>query len=178
MAITQKIVLKKNDEVSQKINLREIFGSDVDAKTLSKFAEMAIDYIIERSQSNKDLNGKPFAQYSKDYALFKGVSRNDVDMTLSSDMLLSIGFEVDGSKIKIKVGDDEVGKAYGHMTGFKGHPFISGPKREFFGLRDEEVISIASDLIGKKKIKKDKREEVEENIDEIISRLRIEVDDE
>jgi hypothetical protein len=149
----------------------------VSDKLLSQFAERAIEYIASRSEDGRDVNGKTFKEYSKDYAKFKGVGRGDVDMTLLGDMLLSLGFEIEGDgKIKLMVAEDQTGKAYGHMTGFKGHPFIkNGPKREFFGLTDEDVLTLASDVI--KGLGKRKKEDAQDNLDEIISNLGLELDD-
>jgi hypothetical protein len=127
-------------EVSQEIDLSEVLGrtpTDVEAR---EFLDQAIDLIIERTQSGVDINGRDFVRYSEDYAEFKGVSRGDVDMTLTSAMLAGINGEADGTRVKIFVEPDQVPKAFNHCKG------DTLPRRNFFGLNTEEIETIASSL--------------------------------
>jgi hypothetical protein len=59
---------------------------------------------------------------------------------LSGDMLGSIDFDDSDNEIKIAIAGDQSLKAYGHMTGFEGHPTIpqNKYKREFFGITERE----------------------------------------
>jgi len=147
MALEGKLNLSQ-DEVSQEIDLEEIFGRDVPNDVAQEFAREAIERIIERSQSGEDNAGKSFKSYTKKYADIKG--SDEVDMTLFGDMLGTLDFEVSGNKIKVKIADDQAPKAYGHMTGYKGHPtIINGPKRKFFGISTNEAETIAESLIDR-----------------------------
>lgn len=136
------------DEVSQTIDFNQLAGVDLsqDETLVREMGQAVIDYIKERSASGRGIGGVKLASpYSKDYADsedFKaaGKNKNKVNMRLSGDMLESIDIvSEDGAKIKIAVAGDQTGKAFGHMSGFEGHPTISGPKRPFFGLTQSEI---------------------------------------
>jgi hypothetical protein len=137
------------DDVSQTIDFSEVAGVDLTGNQIliREMSQAVIDFIVERAQSGKGIGGKTLKKpYSKAYSEsldFKaaGKSKNDVNMTLSGDMLGAIDvLEEDGPTVKIGFADttDNV-KAYGHMSGFEGHPYISGPKREFFGVTKAEL---------------------------------------
>jgi hypothetical protein len=135
-------------EIYQEINLGDLLGRTPTRDEAQAFAQEAIERIIERSQSGTDVNGKQFKQYTKEYAEEKGVSRGDVDMTLLGDMLLSIDSRISGDRIRIEIPSSESAKAYGHITGFKGHPTIPQGKykRDFFGLSRNEAEQIAESV--------------------------------
>lgn len=137
-------------EVSQTIDLKEVLGSISAIDTVSEaFSRAIIDHIVERTQSGRDVNGKLFAPYSKSYKeslAFNVLGKSShVDMTLTGDMLSTIQSERTGNKIKIFFdGPQNNVKAFAHMTGFKWHPHLEGKaKREFFGIKDEELRKIA-----------------------------------
>jgi hypothetical protein len=137
--------------VSQKLDLNELTGRNIasDPVLVRKIAQGIIDYMVDRAKSGRGLGRKDLkSPYSKSYSeslTFKaaGKSRNDVNMTLSGDMLRSIDIlEEDGASVVIGIDDDvDAPKAYGHQTGFEGHPTIpSGKyKRPFFGVTADEV---------------------------------------
>lgn len=135
-------------EIFQEIDLGDLLGRTPTQDEARAFAQEAIERIIERSQSGIDRNGNRFRSYTEDYADEKGVSRSDVDMTLLGDMLLSIGSSVNGDRVKIEIPASEAPKAYGHITGFKGHPTIPQGKykRDFFGLTRDEAEQIADSI--------------------------------
>lgn len=145
MALTSRVKLSQS-EVSQTFDLSEVYGREPTTQEISNFIDLAKERIIERSQSGVDVNGNEFKRYTEDYADQKGVPRGDVDMTLFGDMLLSIDGEPTGNGVKIMIDGDEAPKAYGHMTGFKGHPTIPNGKytRKFFGLTRDEAEAIAN----------------------------------
>jgi hypothetical protein len=136
------------DEVSQTINLKDWMGVDFssDPNLVRQIGQACIDYMTKRVDDNKGLgNEKLKSPYTKTYAdsldfQAAGKSKNDVNMKLSGDMLGSIDLEESGNSFKIFIPSDESPKAYGHMTGFKGHPTIPEGKykRQFFGLTKEE----------------------------------------
>jgi hypothetical protein len=174
-----EITLKKNKEVSQTFNLNDLFGRKVEQSEADAFFELVKERIIERSQFGLDVNDNPFADYSPEYAEFKGVSVGDVDMTLSSDMLENIEYEFKNGILKVKVNEDDAGKAYGHMTGFKGHPTIkNGPQREFFGVQDDEAALFAEMVGSDSGITAGELAPDQFTLEEIISGLRIGTDGE
>lgn len=138
-------------EVSQTFNTEKLFKRKLSATAKKAFAERIIEEISIRTVSHRDINGKGFARYSKDYALNKGVARHAVDMVLENKMLQSQNsktgkFKGGDLKIEIGKGKDTV-KAYAHNTGFKGHPHIKKtPPREFFGIKEKEVEKIVSKI--------------------------------
>ncbi len=138
------------EKVSQGINLKDFLGRSPTDVEKERFVELAIERIIERSQEGKDRNGKEFNPYTEAYANAKGVSVNDVDMTLFGDMLLAIDGDTSRQDVvELAIEGDEAVKAFAHMTGYKGHPTIknrSKNKREFFGLSEDEAEAIANSI--------------------------------
>jgi|LakMenE01Jun11ns_1017448.scaffolds.fasta_scaffold9959057_17 hypothetical protein len=144
------IKLRKT-RIEQKLNLTEIIGKDIssDPVLVRKIAQGIIDYMVDRAKDGKGIGRKDLkSPYSKAYAeslAFKaaGKSRNNVNMTLSGDMLRSIDIlEEDGASVVIGIDDPtDAPKAYGHQTGFEGHPTIPQGKyrRQFFGVTTDEV---------------------------------------
>jgi hypothetical protein len=126
------------DEMSQEINLKRYLGDDATPEQKQLFAELAIEQINQRTLDGKTIHGGNFKKYSKEYADFKGVSRDSVDLFLEGDMLDSLETQEDGNKIKITIGGDsvETAKGYNHHVG------DTLPKRPWFGLTTDEVRSI------------------------------------
>jgi hypothetical protein len=131
------------DEMSQSFNLQEILGYEPTLFQLEMFGELAIDKIRERTEDGKDVNGRKFAPYSKQYAEQKGVSRFNVTLIDDQEMVEAINAEVVGENVLVSIDDDQLGKAYGHQSGYEGHPYLNGPKRRWFGLNTNEVKEIA-----------------------------------
>lgn len=144
------------DEVSQEFDLNKILGMDIskDEGLQDAVGQAIIDRIVSRTESGKSVNGAALAKYSKDYKEsleFKAFGKtNKVNMTLTGDMLASLTI-VANKKGKIKIGwqdPENNAKAYGHLTGMEGHPWLEGvtPKREFFGLTQAEINSIRDEF--------------------------------
>lgn len=143
------------DEVSQTIDLKELFGVSVIGSEGLKQAigGAIIDKIVNRTESGVGVDGKKLkAPYSKDYSEsldFKafGKSKNKVNMTLTGQMLGSLDIvESKGNSIKIGWDDsEENAKAYNHNTG------DTVPKRPFFGVTEKELREIKSEFEDKVK---------------------------
>lgn len=143
------------DEVSQTIDLKELFGVSVIGSEGLKQAigGAIIDKIVNRTESGVGVDGKKLkAPYSKDYSEsldFKafGKSKNKVNMTLTGQMLGSLDIvESKGNSIKIGWDDsEENAKAYNHNTG------DTVPKRPFFGVTEKELREIKSEFEDKAK---------------------------
>lgn len=134
-------------KIEQSIDLAELLGREPNDAEAQAFYNEAIEEIIGRTQEGFDRNGRRFPNYTEEYAEIKGVSRGDVDLTLFGDMLLSIRGERDGSRVNLVIDGDEAAKAFGHISGYEGHPTITnGPKRDFFGLTEGEARSIATNI--------------------------------
>jgi len=140
-----------------KVNLADLFGErlDLDESTKSAIGQAIIDKIVERTQDNKDKNGRSLGSYSKsykstiDFAVLKGRT-SAVDLTATGDMLAALTI-TKSTPQTITIGFDdpnENDKAYGHISGFEGHPVLEGKvrKRDFLGLPMGELNTIANDF--------------------------------
>lgn len=135
--------------VTQKIDLSDVVGKDIsnDPLLVRKIAQGIIDYVEKRSNSGKGLGEQklhsPYSEEYSDSLAFKaaGKSKSKITMRLSGDMMGSMDLlEENGSVIEYGFSNPEQAiKAYGHQTGFEGHPTIKGPKREFFGVTVDEI---------------------------------------
>ena len=134
-------------EISQVIELEDIFGGRVSRLARDQFASKVIEQMIERTQSGISRNKRSFTEYSKEYAERKGVDRKDVDLTLFGDMLGSIEAEaLRGQKIKISIeGTKNNLKAYNHMT--PKDEVNKLPQREFFGMTKQQLREVAYEVI-------------------------------
>lgn len=154
MPITKSQVWKKIDldipkdlSASEKRELKELIG------------QFVVDSILDRTGSAKTSvsGGEYKASLSKKYKRLKDELGGQLfaNLELEGDMLSSLTYE-DGGGNSIKVGifdGDQAAKAYGHNTGFKGHPTIKGgPKRQFIPAPDEEfarpIMSGIKDIIA------------------------------
>jgi hypothetical protein len=143
----------KTDEVSQEINLREALGRFSQVPEIREaFVQAVIDRMVERTESSRDVTGKIFDKYSKAYKdslEFKAFNKsNKVNMTLTGDMLGSIE-KTSETRDKITVGvtgDENILKAFAHITGFEGHKYLDGKvkPRDFFGVTTKELNEIAA----------------------------------
>lgn len=135
-----KRTLEKN-KVEQRIDLSEF--SDVELGEFQKLqvGQALIDRIVERSESGRDVNGKRFPAYSKEYKQSEDFERygktpSERDMTLRGNMLEGIDLEISGNDLVIKMEDDQAPKAHGNITGQEGK---WGYERDFFGVTDRDV---------------------------------------
>jgi|CXWL01.1.fsa_nt_gi hypothetical protein len=143
-------------EVSQEINLKEVFGVDLsnndDLKQL--IGEAIIQTIRQRTESGKgikfsesgDASTYAMKKYSKAYkesAEFRAFNKTDkVNLTMSGDMLGLLDIvKSTGNKIKIGWDDSEQNaKAYNHTVG------DTVPERPFFGVSKSELKNIAKEF--------------------------------
>lgn len=135
MAKQQKVIFKIPFGISAKA--REAVGWEI------------VRYIQERTSGDQvDKNGKRFARYSKEYADKKGVSRGDVDLINSGDMLLQLivlTHRPGSITIGYPPGDPINDKVEGNRLGTYGQKNpIPGKARDFLGLTDEELVDIFS----------------------------------
>jgi hypothetical protein len=139
-------------EVSQKINLRDALGGVAGVPEIREaFLQTVIDRIVERTQSGRDVENKIFSEkYSTAYKNslpFKVYGKtNKVNMTLTGDMIQSID-KIDESRDTATIGitgDENILKAFAHITGFEGHPHLDGQvkPRDFFGISQKEIDKI------------------------------------
>lgn len=140
-------------EVTQEFDLEEIFGVDLSnyREVAEVFGQSVIDLIRERTAKTKDIDGdslpSPYSDSYSESLIFEAYdkSKNKVNMKLTGDMLDDLDImEIDGNKIVIGF-DSPISnaKAYGHITGFEGHPVLDGKvkPREFFGIKTNDDLN-------------------------------------
>jgi hypothetical protein len=134
-------------EVSNTIDLEQVFGAKIsDTDTRRLIAESLIEKIVKRTESGKDVNGKGFAKYSKEYVdslEFKAYDKSagKINMKLTGSMLASVDVLDDSStKIKIGIDNEDAPKAFNHQTG------DTVKKREFFGVTQKDIDEVKKEF--------------------------------
>lgn len=154
MAEIPKEIKASETSVTQEIDLNELTGVDVskDPVLAREMQQAVIDYMIGRVSEGKGFNEKVLrpSKYSDSYADsldFKaaGKSKGNVNMELSGDMLGSIDVideTNNGARFTFGIEGEEAARAYGHISGFKGHPNqdkMQKYQRPFFGVSKKEI---------------------------------------
>lgn len=118
-------------------------------------ADLIVERIVARTQlENVDKRGKPFPKYSPEYVKsldFKlgGKTAGEVNLTLSGDMLAALKplkIRPDAIVVGFEKGSEENGKADGNIRGTYGKPKPIGPKRDFLGLKPEELRKLIAEV--------------------------------
>jgi hypothetical protein len=130
------------------VDLEEMFGVDVpnDSKFRQAVGQAIIDKIRDRTEDGVSRTGSSFKKYSDAYADsidFKayGKSKDEPNLKQTGEMLGFLDIiEETQNKIVLGWNDDNASKAHGHITG------NVGVKRDFLGLPDNELNSIAEDF--------------------------------
>jgi len=106
---------------------------------------------VERTDQGKDKDGVPFAKYSKAYKDsldFKNAGKSSTpNLQLSGDMLAALKYlEKESTRNYITVGfekdSEENGKADGNIRGTYGKPSPVGPKRDFLGISEKDLVKL------------------------------------
>ncbi len=113
-------------------------------------ADLAIEFMVDRTLDGIDVNGKRFPKYSKEYIDsldFKNAGKKPgkVDLQLSGDMLASIGLlkETDGKiVVGIPAGTDEADRAEGNILGSYGGDPDPKKARRFLGIKKDNLKKI------------------------------------
>lgn len=117
-------------------------------KDQNLIADAIVTHIVGRTMAGLDKDNKKFAKYTKKYADEKGVSRSDVDLLLSGEMLSELKplkVTADGIEIGFKGDKKLIGKVEGNILGTYGQPEpIPGKARDFLGIDDSDVDVIVS----------------------------------
>lgn len=149
-----------------KINLLDVLDSSYDSAEIKDkarsfigttefkqlYGQRVVDRIVERTrEENIDRFGKSLGTYSKSYKdslIFSIYGKsNPVDLTLTGEMLESLNAVSGRFNITIQLeGDNNKGKAQGHITGVLGK-YGRSKKRDFLGLPQKELTSIFKDSL-------------------------------
>ncbi len=149
-----KLTLKES-EVSQTIDLASLLGAGAarNKSVRETFFQLAFDKLNERLSQGRGVEGKVLPKYSKAYkdslAYASFGKDGTVNMQLTGDMVNSLAvLKNDSNTMTIGFSSSESPKAYGHITGFEGHPTLEGKvkPREFFGWTDKELKEIANEI--------------------------------
>jgi hypothetical protein len=151
MAEIPKEIKASETSITQEIDLEEWTGVKVsnDPTLMREMQQSIIDYMRGRISEGKGFNERKLkSPYSKTYAASldfqaAGKSEGDVNMELSGDMVGSIDvLQERDDRFTIGFTDSEViPRAYGHISGFAGHPNQDALKkyqRVFFGVSKKE----------------------------------------
>ena len=139
-------------KVTYKVNLGNMFDGAVRIPDGMKesIGQEIIDRIVERTQDGIDKNGASLGKYKQDNDIFGKSKGGRVNLTQTEDMLSAL--TIIGTTAKtLTIGytdKTENDKAYGHISGFKGHPTLAGKvqKRDFLGLPTKDLGAIAKDF--------------------------------
>jgi hypothetical protein len=127
--------------------------TDLDKR--EELADLIIERIVERTDQGKDKDGNAFAKYSKAYKDsldFKNAGKGSTpNLQLSGDMLAAIKV-LESTKNYITVGFEkgstENGKADGNIRGTYGNPSPVGPKRDFLGISEKDLVKFVKFING------------------------------
>lgn len=163
------------NNVKLRVRLSEFFDGSIPRDNTFREAvgQAIIDSILERTGEGKDVEGKSFPKYSKEYMKsldFDAAGKTGhVNLKLTGDMLGQLDItNIDGNTIEIGWDDTEqVNKAHGHITG------SVGKKRDFLGLRPSEASEIRGEFNSALKSFRDKnKSSFREKIGAILTQLR------
>ena len=163
-------------ELYQTIDIEKAFGVDLsnEPRLRQELGQAMLDSIRDRCEDdNKDIFGKPFQRYSKEYIesdTFKDFNKSasDRDMTLTGRMLEDIDFEDSSNEIKLLVTDNH-GKAYNHQVG------AVNPQRAWFGVNDKHIEAIKKDFSSDlERIKKGKSVRPKRSVVDLLATQQIE----
>ena len=152
-----KGMTQTKEKVSQKFDLEEIFGVDLESNPAlaQSFGQAVIDKIIERTEKGKGRGDVSLAGYSSSYKnskVFEQFGKSStVNMDLRGSMLDDLDI-INQTGNEVEVGFTETlqnAKAYGHLSGMKGHKVLAGktPKRPFFGLNRDEIDDLKEQFV-------------------------------
>jgi len=147
----------------QKVSIR--IPKEFSPAVRKEIAKDVIDFIIKRTREDQlDKNNKKFKAYTKEYALKKGVSRGDVDLTDTSDMLdelIPLDDKPGEIVVGYKKGDPINGKVEGNRIGSYGSDPNPAKARDFLGITKEDLNTIIE------KYKDDAEETARRNLSEV-----------
>lgn len=114
----------------------------------NQIADAIVTHIVGRTMAGLDKEDKKFARYTEKYADFKGVSRSEVDLLLSGEMLTELKplrVTPNGVEVGYRGSKELIGKVEGNILGTYGRPEpIPGKARDFLGIDDNSVDVIIS----------------------------------
>jgi len=143
-----KVIADKNPRLLVQISRR------YNPEERRAIAQDIIDYIATRTERGLGKDATPWSgaagRYSDTYAKsldFKiaGKSKNNVNLTLSSEMLNSLEFKDRPGELVINLEESQRGKAQGNILGTYGNDApIRGKRRNFLDLSRAELSAILS----------------------------------
>jgi len=113
----------------------------------NQIADAIITHIVGRTMAGLDKEDKKFVKYTKKYSDLKGVSRNEVDLLLSGEMLSELkilNVTRNGAEIGYKGSKGLIGKVEGNLIGSYGKSPDPEKARDFLGIKDDDVDVIVS----------------------------------
>lgn len=132
-----------------RLNLPPWLDGDEREEIMEEAAEYllteTLDYI---ANGISPVTGKPLAKLTKEYADNEKGGDRTPNMDLYGDMMRAMEVKVEADRIRLGIFDaDQAIKAYGHITGFEGHPWLDG-KVEKRKLVPDEQEYFAPDIMS------------------------------
>jgi hypothetical protein len=161
----------KQDEIFTEImpDLPPWLDGDAREELMGEIGEYILSEIFDYVGEGKSpVTGEAFKKLSEKYAEKEKFGDRNPNLDLRGDMLRAIELQVESDKIRIGIfNEEEAVKAYGHNTGFKGHPFLEGkaPKRQFIPNKND---LFADDIMAG----------IDEMIEEYVADLKTKIDEE
>jgi hypothetical protein len=148
--VSRTIVIKRPKDLSEEEYdiLKDEIGDYVVAAILDKLGD-----------GESPVEGEEFKDLTEKYAKREKKGKTKPNLELTGDMLRSLEYVPTDRGIKVGIFDSsQVDKAYGHNTGFKGHPnedklkkykrqFIPETKQDFDGDIERGIDAIIEDFI-------------------------------
>lgn len=167
-------------KIKSKIEKEEIFAEiypdmkGIEIEDREEVMEEIGEYLLSEifdylAEGVSPVTGTKFQKLKDKYAEREKLGDQNPNLDLNGDMLRALEYEVQADKILLGILDneDQAVKAYAHNTGFKGHPFIKGPKRKFIPEKNElfakDIMAGIEEIIEDFKLmKKEERDEGED----------------
>lgn len=125
--------------------------TDLTPRQRREVANEIIQFIQERTTSGVDKRNNKFKRYTAAYAKRTGVSRSDVDLFLSGDMLDDIellSHKRGELRIGFDRGSESNSKADGNISGSYGRTPNKSKARDFLGIFKKDVKDIVKFVKG------------------------------
>ena len=137
--------------------MSKIKDSNLRREAEEEIGQFLVDYIIDQVGSSKSpVEGGRFdAALTKKYKKIKSEisGSSKANLELFGDMLDSIDYKTNNGNIEVGIFNDEeqASKAYGHNSGYRGHPTIkyNKYKREFIPKSNQSFKSSANKEIDR-----------------------------
>lgn len=115
------------------------YKKKIDSPFTKLMAESIKTGISKRTRGGNDYNGKSFDPYTKAYAKKKGVSKGNVNLHVSGNMLEAMKYKITKNKLRFFYTGDEGKKAHGNQV---------ANERKFFGVDAKQIAVLKKKIVN------------------------------